>query len=107
MRLEVKDAEIPAVKIIRCRSFQESRGNFTETYSKKDFVAANLDLEFVQDNQSFSISRGTIRGLHFQAEPAAQAKLVRVSRGAILDVAVDLRRGSPTYGRYVSEILSA
>jgi dTDP-4-dehydrorhamnose 3,5-epimerase len=107
MRLELTDTDIPAVKIIRYRVFQDSRGTFAETYSKKDFAAAGLNQEFVQDNQSFSVSRGTIRGLHFQMEPAAQAKLVRVSRGAILDVAVDLRRGSPTYGKYISAILSA
>jgi dTDP-4-dehydrorhamnose 3,5-epimerase len=107
MRLELTDTKIPAVKIIRHRLFQDSRGTFAETYSKKDFAAAGLDQEFVQDNQSFSLSRGTIRGLHFQTEPAAQAKLVRVSCGAILDVAVDLRRSSPTYGKYVSAILSA
>lgn len=107
MRVEVRASAIAAVKIIRSRSFQDNRGTFSETYSKKDFAAAGLDQEFVQDNQSFSLSRGTIRGLHFQTEPAAQAKLVRVSQGAILDVAVDLRRGSPTYGKYVSEILSA
>ncbi len=107
MRVELIETKIPAVKIIRNRLFQDSRGTFAETYSKRDFAAAGLDLEFVQDNQSLSISRGTIRGLHFQTEPAAQAKLVRVSRGAILDVAADLRRGSPTFGHYVSEMLSA
>lgn len=87
--------------------FADDRGWFSETYSARKFKGAGLDIDFVQDNQSLSRQIGTIRGLHFQAPPFAQGKLVRVLKGRILDVAIDIRRGSPTYGHYVEAELSA
>ncbi|HLL88787.1 MAG TPA: dTDP-4-dehydrorhamnose 3,5-epimerase [Tepidisphaeraceae bacterium] len=99
---------IPDVKLVRPDKFGDSRGFFSETYSRKALAAAGfLDVEFVQDNQSLSAEVGCVRGLHFQTPPMAQAKLVRVVRGAILDVAVDLRRSSPTFGRHVAVRVSA
>jgi dTDP-4-dehydrorhamnose 3,5-epimerase len=95
------------VLIVTPRRFDDDRGWFSETWSRRAFAAAGIDADFVQDNQSFSRPAGTVRGLHFQRPPAAQAKLVRVLRGAILDVAVDIRRGSPTWGRWVGVELSA
>jgi dTDP-4-dehydrorhamnose 3,5-epimerase len=105
--MEVVATEIPDVKIIRPKRFGDHRGFFSETYNKRALNEAGLDLEFVQDNHSLSGARGTLRGLHFQIPPYAQDKLVRVVRGAVLDVAVDLRKGSPTFGKHVSEIISA
>jgi dTDP-4-dehydrorhamnose 3,5-epimerase len=98
---------ISEVLAIRPRVFPDNRGSFSETYNAKTFAEVGLDLTFVQDNESISVRKGTIRGLHFQIQPMAQAKLVRVVKGSVMDVAVDLRRGSPTYGRYVSRLLSA
>lgn len=105
--MQVEDTAIPAVKLITPKKFGDARGFFSEIYSRKAWGQAGLDYDFVQDNHSYSAEVGVIRGLHFQTEPFAQAKLVRVARGRILDVAVDLRRGSPTYGRHVSAELSA
>lgn len=85
----------------------DERGFFAETFNKSQMTAAGVEAEFVQDNHSYSRHRGTIRGLHYQIAPHAQAKLVQVVRGAILDVAIDLRRGSPTFGRHVRAIISA
>lgn len=93
---------IPDVKLITPRRFADDRGWFTETWSRNA-----LDVDFCQDNQSLSHAIGTVRGLHFQKPPHAQAKLVSVLRGRILDVAVDIRRGSPTFGRHVAVELSA
>ena len=87
--------------------FADDRGFFSEIYSKKSFAELGIMSDFVQDNHSLSVSVGTVRGLHFQAPPHAQAKLVRCGRGAIFDVAVDIRRGSPTYGRWAGYTLSA
>jgi len=98
---------IEAVKLIEPIRFGDARGFFSQTWSRKEFRAAGLDLDFVQDNHSLSAQAGTLRGLHFQSPPFAQDKLVRVTRGRILDVAVDIRRGSPTYGRHVAVELSA
>ena len=78
----------------------DNRGYFAETYSHRKYLELGIDVEFVQDNHSFSREVGTLRGLHFQSPPHAQAKLVRCGRGAIFDVAVDIRRGSPTYGQW-------
>lgn len=89
------------------KKIEDSRGFFSETYSERLFRDAVGDIRFVQDNHSLSTQVGTIRGLHFQSPPAEQGKLVRVVRGAIFDVAVDIRRGSPTYGKFVSATLSA
>lgn len=105
--LTVIPASIEAVKIITPKWFRDSRGVFCETYNRDRFFEHGIELEFVQDNQSSSTEVGTIRGLHFQNNPAAQDKLVRVLRGSIYDVAVDLRRSSPTYGKWVAETLSA
>jgi dTDP-4-dehydrorhamnose 3,5-epimerase len=107
MKLEVHSLALPDVKLIRSPRFGDRRGYFAETYMRRDFVAAGLATEFVQDNQSGSAARGTVRGLHFQVPPFAQAKLVRILRGSILDVVVDLRRSSPSYGRYLSVELDA
>lgn len=102
-----EDTAIPDVKIVTPRKYGDARGFFSEVYKQSDWRAAGLDLAFVQDNHSYSAPAGTLRGLHFQIAPAAQDKLVRVVRGAILDVAVDIRRSSPTFGRHVAVELSA
>lgn len=93
--------------LIRPARFQDGRGYFMETFRADDYKANGIDAAFVQDNQSGSARRGTIRGFHFQAPPHAQAKLVRVISGAILDVSVDIRTGSPTYGRACAVELTA
>ncbi len=105
--MTVVNTTIPEVKLIECRRFEDERGFFSETFHRDRLREAGIDAEFVQDNHSLSRSRGTIRGLHFQVPPHPQAKLVRVTRGAILDVAVDLRRRSPTFGQHVSAVVSA
>jgi dTDP-4-dehydrorhamnose 3,5-epimerase len=105
--MEVVATELPDIKIIRTERFGDQRGFFSETYNKHALAEAGIDLEFVQDNHSLSRGRGTVRGLHFQIPPHAQDKLVRVVRGAVLDVAVDLRRGSPTFGKHVNVTISA
>ncbi|MDP3895533.1 MAG: dTDP-4-dehydrorhamnose 3,5-epimerase [Mesorhizobium sp.] len=89
------------------KRFEDARGYFCETYNAERFAEAGIDLVFVQDNHSFSARRGVLRGLHYQLAPRAQDKLVRVTRGAILDVAVDVRATSPTYGKWVSLQVSA
>ncbi len=106
-KIEIQETEIPAVKIVKPARFTDKRGFFSETYNRRALAEAGIDTEFVQDNHSLSVPQGTVRGLHFQTPPAVQAKLVRVVRGAILDVAVDIRTGSPSYGRHVSCRLSA
>ncbi|WP_237216023.1 dTDP-4-dehydrorhamnose 3,5-epimerase [Falsiroseomonas oryziterrae] len=93
--------------LVSTRRFADHRGVFTETYSQRDFRALGIADDFVQDNQSRSTAMGTVRGLHLQTAPAPQAKLVRVLRGRILDVAVDCRAGSPTRGQHVAVELSA
>ena len=98
---------IPEVTIIEPRIFSDERGWFAETYKKEEFEGQGINFTFVQDNHSRSTSRGILRGLHFQKEPAAQGKLVRCIVGEIFDVAVDIRKGSPTYGKWVSATLSA
>nr|WP_243373233.1 dTDP-4-dehydrorhamnose 3,5-epimerase [Microvirga solisilvae] len=105
--MDIQQTEIPDVKIVTPRRIGDDRGFFSEVYNRRTFAEAGLDLEFVQDNHSLSREAGTIRGLHFQSPPFAQCKLVRVTRGRILDVAVDLRRSSPTFGRHVAVELSA
>ena len=105
--LSVEDTTIPAVKIVTPKKHGDPRGFFSETWSRKAFAEAGLDLDFVQDNQSLSAPVGTLRGLHFQSPPFAQDKLVRVTRGRILDVAVDIRASSPTFGKHVAVELSA
>lgn len=105
--MEVESLAIPEVRILKPVKHGDHRGFFSETYNKQAFAAAGIDVDFVQDNQSLSGEAGTLRGLHFQVPPKAQAKLLRVLRGAVFDVAVDLRWGSPTYGQHVSAVLSA
>lgn len=105
--MQVESLAIPEVKLITPRRFGDHRGWFCETYSASKLAEYGISLNFVQDNHSYSAQIGTLRGLHFQAPPHAQDKLVRVTRGRVLDVAVDIRRGSPTYGQYVSAILDA
>ncbi|MBF9234878.1 dTDP-4-dehydrorhamnose 3,5-epimerase [Microvirga alba] len=105
--VEVEPSALPDVKIVRTKAFGDQRGFFTETYNRQAFRAVGIEDEFVQDNFSLSAEAGTVRGLHFQLAPFAQTKLVRVGRGRILDVAVDLRRSSPTYGWHVAVELSA
>lgn len=97
---------MPVVRIIP-RRFEDPRGWFSETYQRDRFKAAGIDADFVQDNQSLSRPAGTLRGIHFQTPPHTQAKLVRCLKGRIWDVAVDLRRGSPTYGQWVATELTA
>lgn len=104
---EVIDTAIKDVKIVVPRKFGDQRGFFSETWNKKTLQSAGIDVDFVQDNHAFSAERGTIRGLHYQLSPMAQGKLVRVTRGTALDVAVDIRRGSPTFGQHVAVELSA
>jgi dTDP-4-dehydrorhamnose 3,5-epimerase len=106
MRLDVRALAIPDVKLIRTPRFSDARGYFSETFQRVDFAAQGLACDFVQDNQSSSSRPGTVRGLHFQRPPFAQAKLIRVLRGRILDVAVDLRRSSPSFGRHIAVELS-
>ncbi len=105
--MQVEDTALPGVKILTPRRFGDARGFFSETWNAQAMAALGLDLDFVQDNQSLSGTPGTVRGLHFQAPPHAQDKLVRCGRGAFFDVAVDIRRGSPTYGHWIGVDLSA
>lgn len=104
--MEIISCQIPGLRIIKPKVFGDDRGSFCETFSKQFFVNAGIGDDFVQDNQSIS-KANVLRGLHFQAPPFAQAKLVRVVRGSVLDVAVDIRTGSPTYGQYEALLLSA
>lgn len=103
--MNIIETSIPGVLILEPRVFTDARGYFFESYSKREFERAVGPIDFVQDNESKS-QYGVIRGLHFQAPPFAQAKLVRCVRGRVLDVAVDIRKGSPTYGRHVAVELS-
>lgn len=93
--------------LIKTNRHEDHRGFFAETYSSKKYLEYGIDIEFVQDNHSISKEVGTLRGLHFQAPPHAQAKLVRCGRGALFDVAVDIRRGSPNYGKWEGYELTA
>jgi len=105
--MKITSLEIPDVKLIEVNLFEDNRGFFLESYSRRNFEQAGIECDFVQDNHSSSKEAGVIRGLHFQFPPHAQAKLIRVTNGIIWDVAVDLRRTSPTYSQYVSAELSA
>ena len=107
MQLSVQSLDLPEVKIVRPPKHGDARGFFSETWNRRAFAEAGIDIDFVQDNHAFSAEKGTVRGLHFQTPPYAQHKLVRVVRGAILDVAVDIRTGSTTYGRHASAVISA
>jgi dTDP-4-dehydrorhamnose 3,5-epimerase len=105
--MKIEPLAIPDVLLITPPRFGDARGFFSETYNAARFVAGGITAEFIQDNHSLSAQRGVVRGLHCQIAPAVQAKLVRVIRGAIWDVAVDIRVGSPTYGQHVAAVLSA
>jgi len=105
--MEVEDLKIPAVKLVTPKRFGDNRGFFSEVYNFNVFSQYGIADRFVQDNHSLSAEVGTLRGLHFQKEPFGQVKLVRVIRGRILDVAVDLRKASSTYGTHVAVELSA
>ena len=105
--MQVIDTALPGVKLIQPVRHGDARGYFSEVYREDALANAGVDIVFVQDNQSMSAPVGVLRGLHFQTPPMAQAKLVRVLSGSIVDVAVDIRRGSPTYGRHVAYVLSA
>jgi len=105
--LEVRPLELAGVCEITPGRLRDSRGFFSETHSARAFAKAGIDLAFVQDNHSYSKAAGVLRGLHYQLPPFAQDKLVRVTRGAILDVAVDIRKTSPTFGKWLSLEVSA
>ena len=105
--MNVTETELKDVYIVEPRVFGDHRGWFMESYSKAVFLKAGIDCDFVQDNQSFSAQKGTLRGLHYQLNPKCQAKIVRCTKGAILDVAVDIRKGSPMYKKWVAVELSA
>ena len=105
--MKVTDTELKGVYVIEPQVFGDARGWFMESWSERKLEEAGIDLHFVQDNQSFSAVKGTLRGLHYQLNPMAQAKIVRCTRGEILDVAVDIRKGSPQYAKWVGVKLSA
>jgi dTDP-4-dehydrorhamnose 3,5-epimerase len=105
--LELRELDLKGVWTIRPPRFEDDRGFFSETWNEDAWRDAGLDLRFVQDNHSYSRERGVLRGLHFQLPPFAQDKLVRVTRGSVFDVAVDIRSGSSTFGRWVGLVLSA
>jgi dTDP-4-dehydrorhamnose 3,5-epimerase len=105
--MELTELALPGAYLLTPKRLRDARGFFAEQYNKRTLAAHGLRFDFVQDNISHSLRAGTVRGLHFQAPPAAQTKLVAVLRGAVLDVLVDIRMGSPTYGRHVAVELSA
>jgi dTDP-4-dehydrorhamnose 3,5-epimerase len=105
--MQLIETAIPAVKILEPKKFGDHRGFFSEIYSRRGLRELGIDIEFVQDNHSLSAEKGTVRALHYQLPPTAQDKLVRVVRGAIMDVAIDIRRASPTFGKHVTAIVSA
>lgn len=105
--MQITSTEIPDVKLITPVRHGDARGYFAELFRADVLRDHGIDVEFVQDNQAFSAAANVVRGLHFQTPPAAQAKLLRVAAGAVIDVAVDLRRGSPSYGRHIAVELSA
>jgi len=107
LMLLVERLAIEAVILIKPKKFGDARGYFLESYNARAFAEAGIDAAFVQDNQSLSVQQGTIRGLHFQIPPEPQAKLVRVLKGSVFDVFVDLRRGSKTYGQWGSATLTS
>lgn len=105
--MDIQQTALPGVVIVTPRRFGDDRGFFSEVYNRTAYDAAGIGVEFVQDNHSLSRQKHVVRGLHFQAPPHAQDKLVRVGRGRILDVAVDIRQGSPHFGKWVGVELSA
>lgn len=105
--MKFTETNLDGVVIVEPTVFGDHRGWFTETYSELAFEEYGINIKFVQDNQSFSATKGTLRGLHYQMNPKAQTKLVRCTRGVIFDVAVDIRKGSPTYGQWFGVEISA
>src|SRR5437899_4276363 len=105
--MQIEPTKLPGVVVLTPKKFIDPRGFFSETFSAKTWAGPGPEVDFVQDNHTHSVAKGVVRGLHYQIPPAAQAKLVRVTRGAILDVALDLRRDSPTFGRHAAIVLSA
>ncbi|MEG0239039.1 MAG: dTDP-4-dehydrorhamnose 3,5-epimerase [Anaerorhabdus sp.] len=105
--MKIIKTEIEGLLIIETDVFGDHRGYFTETYNKAKYQEMGINVDFVQDNMSFSAQKGTLRGLHWQNPPYAQSKLVSCTKGTVIDVVVDIRKGSPTYGKYVSCELSA
>ena len=105
--MKITETELKGVFIVEPQVFGDARGWFMESWSKRKFAEAGLDIEFLQDNQSFSATKGTLRGLHYQLNPMAQAKVVRCTRGEIFDVAVDIRKNSPQYAKWTGVVLSA
>ena len=105
--MQLLNVPIPGVLELQAKVFEDSRGSFSETFSRRTMAGFGIDLEFCQDNESFSSLFGTVRGLHFQVEPHTQGKLVRVLHGAIFDVAVDIRPESATFGQHASVELKA
>ena len=105
--MKVTETSLKGVYLVEPKVFGDERGWFMESWSKQKFEGAGLNVEFVQDNHSFSADKGTLRGLYYQTEPMAQTKLIRCSKGAIFDVAVDIRKGSPNYKKWVGVELSA
>lgn len=105
--MQIEQTALPGVLLLQPRRFGDARGFFCETWNRKAMEGHGIALDFVQDNQSLSMAKGTLRGLHYQRPPHAQDKLVRCGRGALWDVAVDIRSGSPTYGKWIGVELSA
>lgn len=105
--MNIETLAIPDIKLITPSILKDERGFFSETFNVRTLASLGISEAFVQDNHSLSVPRGVVRGLHFQIPPRDQTKLVRVVRGAIFDVAVDIRHGSPTFGRHVAAVLSA
>lgn len=105
--MQIDTTSLPGVLILTPRRFGDARGWFSEVWNRRTLAAQGIDIDFVQDNHSLSRAAGTVRGLHFQSPPHAQAKLVRCGRGRVFDVAVDIRRGSPTFGQWAGAELSA
>lgn len=105
--MKVELLAIADVMLLQAKSFQDDRGAFSETWNRHAFKELGIDADFVQDNHVKSLKTGTLRGLHYQAPPHAQGKLIRVIKGAIFDVAIDMRHQSPSYGKHVSATLTA
>lgn len=105
--VQIEQTALDGVVLLTPRWFGDNRGFFSESWNRRRMADAGFDIDWVQDNHSLSTTKGTVRGLHFQAAPYAQAKLVRCGRGALYDVVVDIRRGSPTYGQWIGVELSA
>lgn len=105
--MKVTEMALPGVRLIEPTYFEDFRGYYCESYSARTLHEYGIDVVFVQDNHFLCLTKGTIRGIHFQNDPHAQSKLIRCTRGSLFDVAVDLRKGSPTYKKWVSVILSA